>query len=273
MPSRSELVHTSATTIANNDDSNANQRVWNFCAAALILRPPITHPSEVLMTTGLKPLTDAEAREVELVFRLTKSHLGFVPNSMRTMARQPAILSSFTLMVGNILGQPSDAKSPIWLGIRLVIKNVIWSLRNMRSKDRLPLALKNLVAHVTSGAAGCRYCQAHTIGEARDQGVPIEKLEAVWEFDRSDLFDEAEKSALRFALAAGSHPNGVTADHFADLRKHYTEDQIVELGATIALFGFLNRWNDTFATTLEPESAAFANQHLSASGWEIGKHG
>jgi hypothetical protein len=70
-----------------------------------------------------------------------------------------------------------------------------------------------------------------------------------------------------------SRPDSPTADHFADLRKHYTEDQIVELGATIALFGFLNRWNDTFATTLEPESAAFANQHLSASGWEIGKHG
>ena len=40
----------------------------------------------------------------------------------------------------------------------------------------------------------------------------------------------------------------------------------------MALFGFLNRWNDTFATTLEPDCAAFAQKLLGGSGWEIGKH-
>ncbi len=224
------------------------------------------------MPAGLTPLSDAESRECELIFRLTREHLGFVPNSMRTMARNPAVLSSFTLLVGNILGQPADARVPIWTGFRLIVKNVVWTIRNLRSKNRLPLALKNLVAHVASGAAGCRYCQAHTIGEARDQGVTPEKLEAVWEFDRSDLFDESEKSALRFALAAGSCPNAVTPEHFVDLKRHYTDEQIVELGATISLFGFLNRWNDTFATSLEPEAAAFARERLASSGWTIGKH-
>ena len=221
---------------------------------------------------SLDPLSDEQARECELIFELTRRHLGFVPNSMRTMARQPAVLSSFTLLVGNVLGQPSDARSPIWLGMKLLWKNIVWTLRHLRSKDRLPLALKNMVAHVTSSAAGCRYCQAHTIGEARDQGVPIEKLEALWEFQNSDLFDTAEKAALRFAFAAGSIPNGVTPQHFTDLREHYTENQIVELGATIALFGFLNRWNDTFATTLEPDSEAFAEKLLGPSGWSAGKH-
>ena len=221
----------------------------------------------------LEPLSDEQSRQCDLIFELTRQHLGFVPNSMRTMARQPAVLSSFTLMVGNILGQPSDVLAPVWLGMKLIWKNIIWTIRNLRSPDRLPLALKNLVAHVTSSAAGCRYCQAHTIGEAKDQGISIEKLEALWEFEESELFDNAEKAALRFAQAAGSIPNGVTSQHFVDLREHYTEDQIVELGATIALFGFLNRWNETFATTLEPDSAAFAREHLAASGWEIGKHG
>ena len=224
------------------------------------------------MPAGLDPLSDAEARECKLLFDLMRQHLGFVPNSTRTMARQPAILCSFTLLVGNILGQSTDAKLPLWTGLRLLVKNTIWTLRNLRSKDRLPLALKNLVAHVTSNASGCRYCQAHTIGEARDQGVPLEKLEAVWDFQQSDLFDEAEKAALRFALAAGSTPNAVTSHHFRDLRQHYSEEQIVELGATIALFGFLNRWNDSFATELEPESVAFAEKHLGPSGWTVGKH-
>ena len=225
------------------------------------------------MPAGLKPLSDDEARDCKLLFELMRGHLGFVPNSTRTMARQPAILCSFTLLVGNILGQADDVRTPWWLGIRLIVRNVIWTIRNLRSPDRLPLALKSLVAHVTSCAAGCRYCQAHTIGEARDQGVPAEKLAAVWEFQQSDLFDEAEKSALRFALAAGSLPNAVTPEHFQDLRNHYSEKQIVELGSVVALFGFLNRWNDTFSTELELEPAEFAKLHLASSGWEIGKHG
>ena len=225
------------------------------------------------MPAGLDPLTDAEARDCRLIFQLTRGHLGFVPNSMRTMARNPALLSSFTLLVANVLGQPDDARTPVRTGIRMVIKQIVWTLRNLRRKDRLPLSLKNLVAHVTSHAAGCRYCQAHTIGEARDQGVPTEKLEAVWEFETSDLFEESEKAALRFAMAAGSTPNAVTNDHFAELRKFYSDDQIVELGGVIALFGFLNRWNDTFATQLEPDSAAFAQSLLGPLGWTAGKHG
>lgn len=110
------------------------------------------------MPAGLDPLSDAEARECELIFRLTRQHIGFVPNSMRTMARNPALLSSFTMLVANARGQPDDASTPIWTGLGLTIKNVIWTLKNLRRKDRVSLALKNLVAHVTSNAAGCRYC-------------------------------------------------------------------------------------------------------------------
>lgn len=47
---------------------------------------------------------------------------------------------------------------------------------------------------------------------------------------------------------------------------------MIELGATIARFGFLNHWNDKFATTFESESAEFAEQHLGRRGWTIGKH-
>jgi hypothetical protein len=38
------------------------------------------------------------------------------------------------------------------------------------------------------------------------------------------------------------------------------------------LLGFLNRWNDTLATPLETGPRNFAECHLAATGWEIGKH-
>ena len=224
------------------------------------------------MPAGLEPLTDAEARECKILFDLMRGHMGFVPNSTRTMARQPAILSSFTLLAGNILGQSADAKMPLLLGLRMIVRNVVWTIKNLRSKDRLPLSLKNMVAHVTSSASGCRYCQAHTIGEAADQGVAAEKLADLWNFNRSEHFDDAERAALRFAEAAGSTPNAVTPNHFVDLKKHYSEEQIVELGATVALFGFLNRWNDSFSTILEATPAVNAETHLRSTKWTAGKH-
>jgi hypothetical protein len=38
------------------------------------------------------------------------------------------------------------------------------------------------------------------------------------------------------------------------------------------MFGFLNRWNDTFATPLEDEPLHFGETHLTAQGWDAGKH-
>jgi Carboxymuconolactone decarboxylase family len=226
----------------------------------------------LIMASYLAPLEESATRDCELVFRLARKQLGFVPNSMLIMARQPAVLGSFTMLVANILGPPPGERLPIWTGLRLVVKNIFWTIRHLRSPQRLPASLKDLVAHVSSNASGCRYCQAHTIGEAYHHGVSIDKLEAVWEFENSDLFNEAEVAALRFAFAASVSPNAVTREHFTELRLHYDEAQIVELGATIALFGFLNRWNDTFATALETEPTAFAQKHLTRNGWTPGKH-
>jgi uncharacterized membrane protein len=67
-------------------------------------------------------------------------------------------------------------------------------------------------------------------------------------------------------------PAVVTPEHFRALREHYDEDQIVEIAAVIALFGWLNRWNDALATTLEQAPLGFGEKHLSQHGWRAGKH-
>jgi uncharacterized peroxidase-related enzyme len=128
--------------------------------------------------------------------------------------------------------------------------------------------LKWLVANVASRAAGCSYCSAHTGYHANAAGgAPPEKVEAVWEFETSPLFDDAERAALRLARAAAVVPNEVTTAHFDDLRRHFDDDQIVEIVAPVALFGFFNRWNDTMATDLEAPQAHFAAAHLGPTGW------
>src|SRR5215470_11895263 len=88
----------------------------------------------------------------------------------------------------------------------------------------------------------------------------------------SPEFSDAERAALRFAQAAGQVPNAVNDAHFAELRYHFDEDEIIEIVAAIAFLGFLNRWNDTLATPLEPVPRDFAERHLAAAGWTLGKH-
>src|ERR671925_660072 len=78
--------------------------------------------------------------------------------------------------------------------------------------------------------------------------------------------------AVDFTIAAASVPNGVTDEMFAELRKHWSENQIVEIIAVISTFGFLNRWNDTMGTPLEEEPMQVGEKFLAPRGWSAGKH-
>ncbi len=180
---------------------------------------------------------------LEPLFEMVEASMGFVPNSMFTMAHWPELLQAFGTLGGTIL-----------------------------NTGEVDAGLKQLVAFVSSNASGCRYCQAHTSHSAVKRGVTREKLQAAFDFESSDKFTEAERAALRVALYGGISPNGVEAEHIKLLESHFTAKQIVEIVAVIALFGFLNRWNDTLATTIEDQPLEFAISQLGDNGWTPGKH-
>ncbi|MCR9223732.1 MAG: peroxidase-related enzyme [Hyphomonas sp.] len=194
--------------------------------------------------TRVSPASDAQLAESKDLLALAAAAMGFEANSLKVMARQPTILQGFMGLSAAILG-PNASLDPI---------------------------LRQMIAHITSAAAGCAYCQAHTAHGAEHRGADAEKLDALWSFETSDLFSPAEKAALDLALAAGSVPNQSTDAHFETLRQHFSEDEIVEIVGVIALFGFLNRWNDTLATTLEDSPLAFAEANLAPKGWTGDRH-
>lgn len=113
---------------------------------------------------------------------------------------------------------------------------------------------------------------AHNAGGSLRSGIQEEKLAAVWEFRTSPLFDERERVALEFAIAAASQPNDVTDELFGRMKQHWSEGEIVEITALIAYFGFMNRYNDTMATPLEEEAIHVAEKHIAKHGWKLGKH-
>ena len=113
---------------------------------------------------------------------------------------------------------------------------------------------------------------AHNAGGSLRSGIQDEKLAAVREFRTSPLFDEKERVALEFSIAAASQPNAVTDELFARMKRHWSEGEIVEITALISYFGFMNRFNDTMATPLEEEPIHVAEKHIAAHGWKLGKH-
>jgi hypothetical protein len=67
-------------------------------------------------------------------------------------------------------------------------------------------------------------------------------------------------------------PNGVTEEHATRLRKYWSDDDIVEIMAVVALFGYLNRWNDSMGSALEDLPIGAGEKYLKQYGWEVGKH-
>jgi uncharacterized peroxidase-related enzyme len=193
----------------------------------------------------MKPLAfDEVAEDIQERFVHYKNTRGFTPNSIRTMARRPNIVRAFMQLNQAVLYEGTVSTE-----------------------------LKMLVSLIASQAAGCRYCQAHMANLSKIYSASAEKIARVWEFETADCFTAAERSALRLAYKGALSPAEATGDDFAEAYKHFSEAEVVEVVASIALFGFLNRWNDTMATELEELPANVAKETIGgAYGWEAGKH-
>jgi len=76
-----------------------------------------------------------------------------------------------------------------------------------------------------------------------------------------------ERAALDLAFSAGVTPNASTKEHFIELQNYYSDEAIIDIVAVIALFGFLNRWNDTLGSKLEDVPKEFVEKELNPLGW------
>jgi len=192
----------------------------------------------------LPPLPPETTPALKPHFDFFLTTLGFTPNSVLTMQRKPKLVQA--------LAQLNAAA--------------------MDPEGEVDLGFRRLVGHLASKASGCIYCQAHTLLGAKNFGIDEEKLAAIWDYNTSPLYTTRERLALDFALAAAAQPNAVTDAQFEALQEHWSDTEIVEILGVVAMFGFLNRWNDTMGTPLEavPDqvAATAAGQH----GWDAGKH-
>lgn len=194
------------------------------------------------LVSPLSPDHNLETKQLAEFFNET---LGFCPNSVLTMQYRPAISKAF-------------------INLNKAV---------MANEGRVTSALKRMIAWVSSNAAGCRYCQAHAIRAAERYGAEQEQLYNIWNYKTHPAFSDAERAALDFALAASVIPNAVDEAIKRQLYKYWNEGEIVEMLGVISLFGYLNRWNDSMATSIESGAVESGEQYLGKYGWGKGKHG
>jgi uncharacterized peroxidase-related enzyme len=193
----------------------------------------------------VKPNANADDKELQELIKFYDETLGFCPNSIKTMHHRPRIAHAFIEMNKAV----------------------------MENKGRVTSALKRLMAYLSSHTTGCRYCEAHGIRAAERYGASAEQMKNIWEYKTHPAFDAAERAALDLAIASSTVPNSVTEEVGENLRKHWNDGEIVEMMGVMALFGYLNRWNDSMGTQMEDDAIASGKHYLSdKTDWSVGKH-
>jgi len=97
---------------------------------------------------------------------------------------------------------------------------------------------------------GCFYCSQHHIQGAKRVGLTAEAMKALKDGNYSG-FNAAEQAALRYAEKLTRQSNSATDADFADLKKHFSDEQIVDLHMLIGLVNLTNRVTDPLGLEVE----------------------
>lgn len=192
----------------------------------------------------VSPSNEKVDPELQKLITFYNETLGFCPNSVKTMYHRPRIAHAFIEMNKAV----------------------------MENKGKVSSSLKRLIGYISSLAAGCSYCQAHTIRAAERYGADSNQLNNIWEYKTHPAFSESERAALELALRSSTIPNSIDDVTAKNIRKHFSEGEIVEIMGVISLFGFLNRWNDSMGTEIEDAALSSGKTHLEKRGWKSDKH-
>jgi AhpD family alkylhydroperoxidase len=108
----------------------------------------------------------------------------------------------------------------------------------------LPKATQELVSLRASQINGCGWCVDMHTKEAAAAGETAVRLNLVAAWREASVFTEAEQAALALAeegTRLGDANHGVSDETWAQVRKHYDDDQTAALVSLVALINAANR--------------------------------
>lgn len=116
-----------------------------------------------------------------------------------------------------------------------------------RSLDR---KLYELIYIRISLINGCRYCTQHHLASSKRVGLTTEDWAALQTGDYS-RFSEKEKAALNYVEKLTRNPHNVSDADFANLKKHFSDPEIVDIHLLTGLANLTNRFTDPLGLEVE----------------------
>jgi len=170
---------------------------------------------------AIKPVTKEKAApELQEIYDKLTGANGFMPNFFGVMAHRPAVLQAFLPLYAAIV-----------------------------NKGTVEPRYKDLAYLKTAMINGCEYCTRAHAASGKKVGITPEQIQALTFYQRSPLFDEKDKAVILYAERVTRGASAIREGTFEDLKKHFTEDQIVELTLVICVANFTNRFNDALQIT------------------------
>lgn len=108
---------------------------------------------------------------------------------------------------------------------------------------KLDEQLRSLALQLAATRIGCSWCVDYGYFETFSHGMDAEKIRSVADWRQSPLFDERERAVLEYTELATATPVAVSAEVVEKLRRHLSEQQIVELASWVALENYRSRFN------------------------------
>ena len=107
--------------------------------------------------------------------------------------------------------------------------------------------LQHLLAYRVSQINGCAFCLDMHHKDSIHAGDTEQRLHGVPAWRESPWYSDAERAALRLAEEL-TKENEASDETYQELAKHFSKEQIADLGLGIAMTGMWNRLNKVFRT-------------------------
>ena len=111
--------------------------------------------------------------------------------------------------------------------------------------------LRHLVHLRASQINRCAFCVKMHIREAREDGETSERLDRVVVWDVVGDFSEKEQAALTYVEKLTRAPHEISDTDFAELKKHFSDPEIVDIHMLAGLANLTNRLTDPLGLELE----------------------
>ena len=116
----------------------------------------------------------------------------------------------------------------------------------------LSINIKVLAILKTSMLNSCDYCIGHNTALGRAVGFSDDQIAAIeGDYQASELFTPAEKAAIAWAECLTLRTYRQKPEVMTELKKHFSNEQIVEITMVSGFFNFWNRFTDGLQVDIE----------------------